>query len=210
MGILRHIVLLGLLCSGLNLANAKGYKSIRYDKNQITERKSLDDAYARFGKVYKPYNPSHSNLDSKVSAQLEKLFALSDMAVIEKVLLLEFIGKIHDEEIPRDAPHKDFYKEILAEMKLIEISDKRVIKVKKDLIKGIIHHIEVLESWLLAARRNQVHKVKNASGRWVHPGTSAGDKIFYTLYYKFIKSNFKDEYPENLEALSRHLCVLVF
>lgn len=195
---------------GPSLVNAKGYKSFRYDKNEIIQRKSLDDAYARFGKVYKPYDSSHSNLEPEVAKQLEKLFSLSDMAVIEKVLLLEFIGKIHEEDIPRDAPHKDFYKEILAEMERIEITDVHVIKIKKDLIKGINHHIEVLESWLLAARRNQVYKVKNASGRWVHPGTSAGDKIFYDLYYKYIRTNLKKEYPENLEALSRHLCVLVF
>ncbi len=50
----------------------------------------------------------------------------------------------------------------------------------------------------------------NEYGRWVHPGTSAGDKIFYELYTSYIRNVFKEENPESLEAISRHLCVLVF
>lgn len=194
----------------VSLLQAKGTDSFRYDKDQITERKNLTDAYARFGKVYKPYNADQSNLDIKLAKQLEKLFTLTDMAVIEKVLLLEFIGKIDKGDLPRDAPHKDYYEEIISEMKSFTPKDKRIIKIKEDLIKGINYHREVLDAWLKAARRDRVDKVKNASGRWVHYGTSAGDKIFYSLFYSFIQTNFKEEYPENIKALSRHLCVLVF
>lgn len=132
------------------------------------------------------------------------------MAVIEKVLLLEFIGKVDQDEVPRDASHRDYYNEIIVEMQKMEITDSRVKKIRNDLVKGINYHREVLDAWLEAARRNMVHKVKNSSGRWVHYGTSAGDKIFYDLYHSYIKSQFKEEYPENLQALYRHLCVLVF
>ncbi|MBT7610363.1 MAG: hypothetical protein HN576_11450 [Bacteriovoracaceae bacterium] len=189
---------------------AKGKKTFRYDKNEITARKSLDEAYARFGKIYKPYDSGHSNLDLKTAKQLERLFTLTDMAVIEKVILLEVIGKIDQHELARDTIHIDYYDEILGEMEKLRIKDKRLIKVRKDLIKGINHHREVLDAWLMAARKDRVYKVKNASGHWVHPGTSAGDKIFYSLYHSYIITNFKAEYPENLKALSRHLCVLVF
>ncbi len=189
---------------------AKGGEGFRYDKDKITERKNLKDAYARFKKVYKPYNADQSNLKPEVSKQLEKLFTLTDMAVIEKVLLLEFIGKIHEGDLPRDTHYKNYYREILFEMSSLKLKDERLIKIREDLIKGINYHREVLDAWLEAARRDRVDRVKNASGLWVHYGTSAGDKIFYNLFYKFIKTNFKEEYPENIEALSRHLCVLVF
>jgi hypothetical protein len=189
---------------------AKGGEPFRYDKDKITKRKNLKDAYARFKKVYRPYNPDQSNLKAEVAKKLERLFTLTDMAVIEKVLLLEFIGKIHEGDLPRDTHYKNYYREILFEMSNLKLKDERLIKIREDLIKGINYHREVLDAWLEAARRDRVDSVKNASGRWVHYGTSAGDKIFYSLFYKYIKTNFKEEYPENLEALSRHLCVLVF
>jgi len=189
---------------------AKGPDSFRYDKDVITKRKNLEDAYARFRKPYKPYNADQSNLKPKVAKNLQRLFTLADMAVIEKVLLLEFIGKIDKEELPRAEPYKDYYLEIIFEMKNMKLQDERLIKIRRDLIKGINYHREVLDAWLEAARRDRVDKVKNASGRWVHHGTAAGDKIFYALFHTYIKNNFKEEYPENIEALSRHLCVLVF
>ncbi len=189
---------------------AKGFESFRYDKDVITERKNLVDAYARFNKPYKPYNGDQSNLKPEVAKQIEKLFSLTDMAVIEKVLLLEFIGKIDKGDLPRSAPYRDYYLEIIFEMKNMKLEDKRLIKMREDLIKGINYHREVLDAWLEAARRDRVDKVKNATGRWVHHGTAAGDKIFYSLFHTYIKKEFKEEYPENIEALSRHLCVLVF
>jgi len=210
MKVFKHLLITLFVLLSVPLSQAKGSVSSRYNKEKVTGRKSLDDAYARFGKIYKPYVSSHSNLDIKISKQLVKIFTLTDMAVIEKVLLLEFIGKIAEGEIPRNTPHRNYYQEILNEINGFKATDKRIIKVQKDLVTGIKFHIQVLDAWLEAARKNQIHKVKNKSGRWVHPGTSAGDKIFYSLYHNYIKKNFSEEYPENLEALSRHLCVLVF
>jgi hypothetical protein len=206
----NKIIIISFVLFNIPLVKAKDAISFRYNKEKVTGRKSLVDAYARFGKVYRPYVSGHSNLDPKVSRQLVKIFTLTDMAVIEKVLLLEFIGKIANGDLSRSTPYTNYYQEIIEEIKAVETKDKRIIKIKKDLVKGIEFHKEVLDSWLNAARKNQVHKVKNKSGRWVHPGTSAGDKIFYSLYHKYIKKHFSQEYPENLEALNRHLCVLVF
>lgn len=206
----KSIICLILVLLNSPLLQAKDSVSLRYNNEEIKGRKSLDDVYARFGKIYKPYVASQSNLNEKTSKQLERIFTLTDMAVIEKVLLLEFIGKVDKGDVPRDAPHRNYYSEIIQEIESFETKDKRMIKLKKDLVTGIKFHVEVLEAWLLAARDNEVSRVKNKSGRWVHPGTSAGDKIFYSLYHSFVKENFKEEYPENLEALSRHFCVLVF
>ncbi len=206
----KHMVFILFMLLNSSLVQASDSDSYRYSKEKIKDRKSLDDAYARFGKIYKPYVADQSNLDMKISKQLVKIFTLTDMAVIEKVLLLEFIGKVDKGDVPRDTPHKNYYQEILEEINAIEATDKRIIKVQKDIVAGIKFHIQVLDSWLEAARKNEVHTVKNKSGRWVHPGTSAGDKIFYSLFHNYIKKNFSEEYPENLEALSRHLCVLVF
>lgn len=191
-------------------SKGKGNDSFRYDKDKNTERKNLTDAYARFGKTYKPFVADQSNLDPKLAIQLQQIFTLTDMAVIEKVLLLEFIGKIHLGENPRDTPYKDYYQEIISEMKSIDLKDERMIKIRKELLEGIDYHREVLDSWLEAARRNRVDKVQNARGTWVHHGTSIGDRIFSKLYHNFIRENFKEEHPENLEAISRHFCVLVF
>lgn len=202
------ISLIGLFLPTVSLA--KGLDSFRYDKNKIIERKNLTDAYARFGKTYKPFSSDQSNLEPKLASQLQKIFSLTDMAVIEKVLLLEFIGKIHQEEISRSTPYRDYYQEIISEMNSLDLKDKRLIKIRKDLLEGINYHREVLDTWLEAARRNRVDRVQNANSRWVHYGTSTGDKIFYQLYHNFIKKNFKEELPENLEAISRHLYVLVF
>lgn len=189
---------------------AKGGRDYRYDQDKITQRKSLDDAYARFGKIYKPYNASQSNLNPEVAQALEQLFTLADMAVIEKVLLLEFIGEVADGDVARDKPYDDYYVQIIEAMKELKIGDKRLIKIREDLIAGINYHREVLDAWLDAARRNQVQRVKNEYGRWVHPGTAKGDALFYALYHQYIVTELSDEYPENLQALSRHLCVLVF
>lgn len=210
MKILKNIALILITLLNMPLAQSKEAESFRFNNEKIKSRKSLDNAYARFGKIYKPYISAHSNLDIKISKQLMKIFTLTDMAVIEKVLLLEFIGKVDKGDLPRNSPHKNYYKEIISEINAIETNDKRIIKIKKDLVTGIEFHIEVLYSWLEAARENEVHKVKNKSGRWVHPGTSSGDKIFYSLYHNYISKEFSEEYPENLEALSRHFCVLVF
>lgn len=190
-------------------AKSASYKRYDKSKDKIISRKSLDDAYQRFGKIYDPYDAQASNLEQKEAKQIERLFYLTDLAVIEKVLLLEFIGKVHEGEVERNAPHKDYYSEIISEIEKLEVSG-RMIKIKKDVLTAIAFHIEVLKDWLAAARKNEVHKVKNKSGRWVHSGTSAGDKIFYALYHQYIVSNFKDENKEGLDALSRHLCVLVF
>lgn len=187
----------------------KGSVSFRFHKNKILERKSFDDAYARFRKTYDPYKANSSNLNRDEADQIEKLFHLADMAVIEKVLLLEFIGKIHDGEVSRNAYYKSYYQKIIDQMSILKVS-KRVNYIKINMIKGIEFHRKVLDSWLKAARDNQVHKVQNKLGRWVHPGTSLGDKIFYNLYHEYIQKNFKEENKENLEALKRHLCVLVF
>ncbi len=203
-------ILLSLFLLVIVTIQAKGRKTFRYDEDAITKRKSLDEAYARFGKTYKPYDASHSNLGHEVAKQLETLFNLTDMAVIEKVLLLEFIGKIHEGDLPRDTPYKNYYQEILDKIENLKTKDKRIEKIKYDLIKGIEHHRNVLKAWLDAARDDEVKRVQNKVGRWVHPGTGIGDKIFRSLYYDYIIQNFKDEYPENLQALSRHLCVLVF
>jgi hypothetical protein len=205
---LEYLFLFSLLL--LNPLFAKESKQYRYNQDNITNRKSLIDAYDRFGKIYKPYSASQSNLDSKLAQSLEKLFTLSDMAVIEKVLLLEFIGEVADGEVTREKVHIDYYSQILDQMKSLELTDKRLVKIRDDLVKGINFHREVLYAWLDAARKNQVNKVKNANGVWVHPGTSKGDQIFSSLYYQYIQKEFSSEYPENLAALARHICVLVF
>jgi len=210
MKVLKYIAFSLIVLISNPLLQAKESTSFRYNSEKVTGRKSLVDTYARFAKVYSPYVAAQSNLDEKTARQLEKIFNLTDKAVIEKVLLLEFIGKVSNGEIPRNTPYTNYYKEILSEIDGLESTDKRINKIKKDLIVGIKLHIEVLDAWLKAAREDQVNKVKNKSGRWVHPGTSAGDKIFYSLYHHYIKKNFSKEHPENLEALSRHFCVLVF
>ena len=184
-------------------------KALRYNESEVTFRKSLDEAYQRFGKIYDPFRAENSNLNRVEATQLQILLSMTDMAVIEKVVLLEFIGKIHEGELDRDTPHKDYYDEILSELEGFEVTD-RIKTIKEGVIKGIKFHREVLDAWLEAARKNNVKSVMDKNGRWVHPGTSAGDKIFYNLYTSYIKKVFKEENPESLEAISRHLCVLVF
>lgn len=204
------LIRISLLVLSLLVSTSFAKTNYRFKENQILQRKTLTEAYARFGKTYKPYNSDHSSLDPQLAQDLETLFHLADLAVIEKVILLEVIGKIEDGQLPRDYEHKNYYQEVLTQMMNLSSDDKRIIKIRNDLIKGINFHIEVLKAWLEAAKNDEVHKVKNASGRWVHPGTSAGDKIFYSLFYSYINKEFSQEYPENIEALSRHLCVLVF
>lgn len=189
-------------------AYSKGEKG--FDPTKITKRKSLEDAYYRWKKIYRPYNASHSPLKPRVAKNLERLFSLSDLAVVEKVVLLEIIGKIDQEEMERDAPHKDYYEDIFSEIKKLDLKDKRLVKIREDLLKAIQHHRDVLYAWLEAARKDEVHKVKNKSGRWVHPGTGLGDKIINQLYHNYVKKEFSNEYSENIEAFSRHFCVLVF
>ena len=199
-----------LFISPIIVSESFAKENYRFKENQILQRKTLTEAYSRFGKEYKPYNSDHSSLDTQVAQDMETLFHLADLAVIEKVILLEVIGKIHDGQLPRDHEHKNYYQEILTQMVNLQSEDKRIQKIRDDLVKGINFHIEALKAWLDAAKKDKVHTVKNSSGRWVHSGTSAGDKIFYSLFYSYINKEFSNEYPENIEALSRHLCVLVF